>query len=768
MKQNNFLLYYKSPAKNYNNGLPIGTGRLAGMVCGSIEEERLALNHEWLWRGLTRNREPQKSADKLQYVRQLLLEGKYAEGTIEGNKAFAGDGGIIAREKPCRTDAYQPAGDFRFAIKRNDKISNYYRELNLNNGLVQIKYKMGKKEIVVQYFASLTHDLIFMRVYCEQNFSGDFYITRIDDPLCFTNYRIDDNSIIFEGNFEGGIAFCIKALLLKSDGETIKRENCIQINNAKEAIFAIDVGTSAKCEAPEAECDRHLQFRRDVSWETLFAAHRAKYSRLYKGISLTIKGNEPELTTDERIKRLREGGDDPLLPVLYFNFCRYLLLTSTARAELPPNLQGKWNEELNPPWASDYHLDINLQMNCWAIEHFGMHCAFECLMRFIEWNIPHAKKAARDLYGCRGVFFPLTLDAWGRSTPESFGWAVWIGGAAWLAQHVWWHYEFTLDKEFLRKRAYPFFKEVVAFYEDYCIEGKDGKLIIVPSQSPENKFNEASDMPVSLCFNSAMDIQLARNALKYALNSAKILGVDSNLQQKWQNMLNKMPQLKIGSKGQLLEWNEEFEETEPGHRHLSHLIGLYPDATFTKEKTPKLFEAAAKSFDIRLKENPASNIGWNTVWSLCILAILHRNHQIWQYITSLIKDISTDTLLGVCLDKFFQIDSMLGYPAAVVEMLLHSYENILEFLPALPPQWNSGSIKGLRARGCLQVNISWHDCKLTIATIQTLKETEFFIKDHCQYKVTIKRGSAKISEMPDGLLKINAQAGVKLVIRSKK
>lgn len=746
----NQKLWYTTPARDWLEGLPIGTGRLAAMVMGSAKRERIALNHEWLRTGTNRFRDTQKRSHLLSHVRKLLLAGRYEEGTQAGNDAFAGKGGISG--EPNRVDPYQPAGDLYFELNHG-VMHDYKRTLNLKTASVGVNYAADGKQFHRQYIAHLKEDLILVRITAEgKPFDCAIWLDRLYDPECELQFSTTTNLLEMDGSIENGIDFRVESQVWNQGGETsVIQDRKLVLADTREVLIAINIGTSANNTTPEKECEKNRLSTQD--WQQLFDTHIREHSRHYGGLELTLPFDEPDIPTDERMRTLRNGKSDPGLTLLYFNYGRYLLCASSANAQLPPNLQGKWNEDLHPPWECDYHHDVNLQMNYWCAEPGQLQAYTDALFTYLENFVPHAKKAARDLYGCKGIVLPIQTDQWGRATPEAYGWAVWIGAAAWLAQHFWWHFEYGQDKEFLRARAYPFIKEVATFYETYLIEDEHGVLQIVPSQSPENRFPASGDkFPVSLCVSATMDIQLAHDALSHAVKASEILNVDADKRQTWQNMLERLPEMKIGSQGQLLEWNQEFEEVEPGHRHISHLFGLFPGDQITPERTPELFQAAIKSLKRRMA-NSGGHTGWSRAWVACCFARIGDGDRALEHLSHLITDFATDTLLDLHPPKIFQIDGNFGGTAAVLEMLLQSYHEELHFLPALPSAWPKGKVDGLRARGGYSVNIEWQDHRLTKAEITPLKDRQcmaktsqqsFVVKDSSGNSVPITREENRI------------------------
>jgi alpha-L-fucosidase 2 len=711
---------FDSPAAKWEEALPLGNGRLGAMIFGSPDRERIQLNEDSIWSGQYRDRNNPAAREALGEIRRLLGEGRAGEAEELCLECFSGI--------PPAQRVYQSAGDLlidfspeggfgnRWSGTRSGAllkdVRNYERELDLECALHTVSFEYEGTVFKRECFISSPSDLMVLRFSAAGN-DGKDAVGKISFRACLDrgvfydrSGNIDNTAFIAR---DGDIPFCAMIKVVKRGGTQRSRGGFITVEKADEVLLFVDIRTGFREKDCTAACIDNLNRAASLSWEQLLEDHCGEYRGWYDRVQL-------KLDDDEKAQR-------------YFNFSRYLLISCSRPGTLPANLQGLWNHHLDPPWGSDYTININTQMNYWPACMCGLAETEEPLFDLLERMYPNGKKTAREMYGCRGFTAHHNTDIFGDTSVRDY-WipaSYWTLGAAWLSIHIWEHYEYTLEKSFLEKYFY-LLKEACLFFVDFLVPGKKTNekgepfLIISPSSSPENSYL-LDGQTVSLCAGCEMDNQILRKLFMSTLRAAEILNVSDMDTEQFLSILDRLPQPLVAKDGTIREWNDEYEEAEKGHRHFSHLWALCPGDEINIDKTPLLALAARKTLERRLSAN-GGQTGWSRAWLVNFFARLKDAEAAMENLKTIFSQFTLPNLLNN--GPPFQIDGNFGALAGITRMLVQSrvsYKDgaslvTLDLLPALPQSWSSGSVRGFCAKGNMELDFKWREGQITSLVVR--------------------------------------------------
>jgi alpha-L-fucosidase 2 len=785
--ETSYKLFFEQPAATWPDALPVGNGRLGAMVFGRPSLERIQLNEESIWDGEIRDRNNPRAGAAVPKIRELLFAGKIAEAEALATSDMLS----IPRRMPC----YQTLGDLHLDLSPSGltaeaNVEGYRLELNLDTAIVTTTFNHEGTRYTREVFSSAPDQVIVIRVTASRPGKLSFHAT-LDRPGNFDSELLPNNRVSLTGQAlpvndnpglpdkerQTGIRFYAEMHVLNEGGafETATANlppAPIHLTNANAVTILIDCATSyrypAKSGGPasfnegdptamQAAVAKNLTAASRRTYADLRTRHIADHQRLFRRADIRIGSDENRnIPTDKRVQHIKDGGEDIALLPIYFQFGRYMLISSSRPGTLACNLQGIWNESVDPPWGSKYTININTEMNYWLAERANLADCHGPLFDLLDNTRATGSVTAKKYYNARGSVVHHNTDIWGDASPiDALGGGIWPMGSAWLSLHSWDHYEYSGDTNFLHTRAYPTLRDNALFLLDYLTVAPTGTpyaghLITGPSCSPENKYTLPDGRSFNLCMGPTMDIAITRAVLTRFLQASALVTnqpTDADLVTRARTALDRLPPYRITHDGRLQEWPEDYADHEPGHRHISHLFGLFPEDQITLQATPDLAQAARATLDARLAAGSGST-GWSRSWIINCMARLQDGDAAYQNILALIRLCTRHNLFDVCGLKEnspYQIDGNLGAPTGFIEMLLQSHGGIIRLLPALPKAWPQGSFRGLRARNGLELDLEWQNARATQATLRaSLAHTHTIAMPPNHHIAGVRQGTKQI------------------------
>lgn len=771
-QKNTPVLWYQQPAPEWMEALPLGNGRIGASVYGGIDTDRIALNEITLWAG---QRDEQQNdhcgPEKLAEIRKAFFDGDLEEGNRLTNEYLHG------HSKSFGT--HLPLGDLVLKFKYADnKISDYRRELNLQNAVAKTSFKSGGVTYTREYICDYPDDVMAVRISADMPESINMEMST--DLLRQSDLKVSDQGIILTGKVDypmfgpGGVNFAGDLRIDAKGGKINHDDSHVMVNGADEVILYIDIRTNFDNPNYLSDTKKTVDNAKAVGFDRLLANHSSDHSALFDRMSVDFgESANCDLPTDTRLHLVKNGAVDPDFDALFFQYGRYMQIASSRpNSPLCSNLQGIWNDNLacQMSWTCDYHLDININQNYWSPNKANLAECNEPLFKYVKLLEKYGSETASKLYGCRGWCAHSVTNPWGYTAPGGdVSWGLNVSAGAWLATELWSHYLYTKDDDYLRETGYPLLKSCAEFFQDYMVEDPNtGYLVTGPSISPENGFRTSDGKHFSASMMPTLDRTIVEQIYTACIESSKILNVDKKFRVQLQNDLKRLPPFTIDKNGHLAEWYvEDVERADPAHRHSSHIMGLYPFGQLSSTKTPELIEPIKKALEAQ-----TSAPGWeNTEWScgnmLGFYAFLKDGDKCHDWLQDLFHSFTRENLMtvspkGVALapEDIFSFDATEASVAAMCDMILQSHDGFVEFLPALPSVWNSGSMKGVCAQGGLVADVEWENGKMKAAKINATKDHSFDVLIPEASAVTAYQNNKVLNvKTSDGKMKFNLKAG---------